>query len=264
MLEQVNVDQLQQIKCDWDNVRKQWYLMIIYKQNEIKLPESYENIMSIDLGLDNLCAITFKDSQEQYLINGKPLKSKNAYYNKEISRLTSIQMKSTGSKNFKPTKRINNLNKKRGQYMLDALHKGSRRVVNLALEHECRTIVIGDIKGIKQNNPIKGFVQIPIQKLVDLIKYKAKLLGLTIVMQEEHYTSGVSAYDLEPVNKAYYNKKRRVQRGIFKTNTGLLVNSDINGSLNIMRKYDTNVIPISIGELRDNGCLNHPTRILIA
>ena len=59
--------------------------------------------MVIDLGLDNLCAITFKDSEEQYLINGKPLKSRNAYYNKEMARLTSAAMKQTGSSNFRRT-----------------------------------------------------------------------------------------------------------------------------------------------------------------
>ncbi len=264
VLKHLNMNAIQQAKWIWDTVRGQWYLLVIYKQVEASKPQSWHNIMAIDLGLDNLCAISFSDSEKQVLINGKTLKSKNAYYNKEIARLTRIQMKATGNKKFKRTKRIQKLNRKRGYYMHDALHQVSRRVINLAKEQKCSTIVIGDIKGIKQQSPIKGFVQIPVQKLVEFIKYKAQLTGIDVVMVKEAYTSGVSAYDLEPLTKQYYNKKRRIQRGLFKTNDGLLVNSDINGSLNIMRKHDSNVLPILIKRLRDNGCLNHPARITVA
>jgi len=228
------------------------------------IPESFTNVISIDLGLDNLCAITFSDSLAQFLINGKPLKSKNAWYNQEIARFTSVRMKETGSSRFKRTKRIQNLNRKRRQYFHDSLHKASRWIVNLALEQKCSTLVIGDIKGIKQGNPIKGFVQIPIQMLVDLIRYKAELVGIEVVLVQEHYTSGVSAYDLEPLDKRHYNANRRIRRGLFRTNDGHLVSSDVNGSLNILRRYDKNVVPILISELRDNGCLNHPARARIA
>ena len=61
--------------------------------------------MSIDPELDNLAAIIFKDNDENYLINGKLLKSKNSYYNKEIARLSSIRMKEVGSKKIKNTKK---------------------------------------------------------------------------------------------------------------------------------------------------------------
>ncbi len=249
VLKQVDFNSLQQIKCIWDTRRKQWYLVIIYKQEVKTLSLDFTNVMAIDLGLDNICAVTFKYSNVQYVMNGKPLKSKNAYYNKEISRLTGIQMKSTGNKYFKRTKKINALNKKRDHYMHDALHQISRRVVNDAMKHKCSIIVIGDLKGIKQHSKIKGFVQIPIQKLVSQIKYKAELLGVEVKLVKEYYTSGVSAYDLEPVDKRHYNINRRVKRGLFKTTQGYLVNSDINGSLNIMRRYDKNVVPMVVANL---------------
>lgn len=231
----------------------------------MSLTKNFHNIMAIDLGLDNLCAITFKDSKEQFLINGRPLKSKNAYYNKEIARLTSVAMKQTGSSKFKRTKRILNLQKKRNNYIKDYLHKVSRLVINLALKHKCHTIVIGDIKGIKQGSSIKGFVQIPIQRLVEQIKYKAQLVGINVKLLKEDYTSGGSAYDLEPITKQYYNKNRRVKRGLFKTNQGYLVNSDVNGSLNILRKYvKDNVVPIPILRWRNNGILDMPVRVRVA
>ena len=66
--------------------------------------------------------------------------------------------------------------------------------------------------------------------------YKAELDGRSVIQQNERYTSGVSAFDLEPINKKFYNKTRRIQRGLFRTESGLLVNADVNGSLNILRK----------------------------
>lgn len=257
-------ESLQQIRCCWDNCRKTWYIIIIYKQEETKLPDDYYNTMSIDLGLDNLCACTFLHSKEQYLLSGKSLKSNNSYYNKEIARLTGIQMKITGSENFKRTKRIKALQDKRNNTIHDALHKVSKCVIELALTHKCHTIIIGDIKGIKNENNSKCFVQIPIQRMVALIKYKAELNGIKVELINEAFTSGVSAFDLESLDREHYNINRRVERGLFATDNGHLVNSDINGSLNILRKYESKVLPMPIRRLRDNGCLDQPVRVLIA
>jgi IS605 OrfB family transposase len=174
-------------------------------------------------------------------------------------------MKQAGSTKFKRTRQLNTLQKRRNDYIHDVLHKVSRGIVCLALQHRCSTVVIGDIAGIKQGSHIKSFVQIPIAKLVKMIEYKAKLLGIKVVKVKEHCTSGVSAYDLEPLRKEYYNKSRRVKRGLFRTNEGYLVSSDINGSLNILRRYlKDNVVPMPIRRLRDNGCLDHPVRIQAA
>jgi putative transposase len=156
--ERLNMDELQQVKVTWDNSSKKWYFLIIYKQEEQEIDASFENVMAIDLGLTNLCGISFKDSPEQILISGKTLKSRNACFNKEIGRLTGIRMKQTGSSAFKRTHQLRALQKRRNDYIHDALHKVSRRIVRLALQHRCRTIVIGDIAGIKQGSHIKSFV----------------------------------------------------------------------------------------------------------
>lgn len=171
-------------------------------------------------------------------------------------------MKQTGSERFKNTERIRRLQKNRHDYIQNALHQASQYILHLAREYHCGTIVIGDIKGIKQESHLKSFVQIPIQRLVDMIQYKAELEGRAVKKQQETYTSGVSAFDLEPITKKYYQKNRRIRRGLFRTNTGLIVNADVNGSLNIMRKYMQKGIPYLIQLVRDNGCVNHPRRIL--
>ena len=261
----VNFEALQQIKIKWDNSIKQWYLILIYnKEEENKVTGN--NIMSIDLGRDNLATLTFLEDTESYLIDGKVLKSKISYYNKEIARLNSIAMKQVGdSKKFKNTKQINKLYAKRDNFVNNYIHKASRKIIDLALQHNCNTIVIGDIEGIKQENDIKSFVNMPHQKLVDKIEYKAKLVGLKVVYVKENYTSGCSALDLENINKTNYDKSRRIVRGLFRSNKGILVNSDVNGSLNILRKYvKDKCIPKLIQSVMDNGVLNTPLRIRVA
>jgi IS605 OrfB family transposase len=261
----VNFEALQQIKIKWDNSIKQWYLILIYnKEEENKVTGN--NIMSIDLGRDNLATLTFLEDTESYLIDGKVLKSKISYYNKEIARLNSIAMKQVGdSKKFKNTKQINKLYAKRDNFVNNYIHKASRKIIDLALQHNCNTIVIGDIEGIKQENNIKSFVNMPHQKLVDKIEYKAKLAGLKVIYVKENYTSGCSALDLENINKDNYDKSRRIVRGIFRSNQGILVNSDVNGSLNILRKYvKDKCIPKLIQSVMDNGGLNTPLRIRVA
>ena len=93
--------------------------------------------------------------------------------------------------------------------------------------------------------------------------YKAKLEGIDTVMQNEAYTSSVSSVDLESVNKIHSDKRRRIVRGLFKTSYGLM-NSDINGSLNILRKYVSEKnIPRLILEVRDKGFRENPIRLLV-
>lgn len=258
----VNLSRINQIKLQWDNSSKRWYLLIIW-ENEIINKVTGDNVMAIDLGLDNLATCVFKDNPQCIIFSGKHIKSKNAYYNKEIARLTSIAMKQCNdSKNFKRTKKIIKLQTKRNNYIKDQIHKISKNIVELALIMDCNTIVIGDFSGIKQENHAKSFVQIPQQELVKKIKYKAELVGLKVIMVNESYTSGCSAIDLEEINKANYNKSRRITRGLFKTNNGMLINADVNGALNILRKYIKG-IPRAIQIARDNGCLNHPLRIRV-
>lgn len=256
----VNLSRINQIKLQWNNSSKRWYLLIIW-ENEIINKVTGDNVMAIDLGLDNLATCVFKDNPQCIIFSGKHIKSKNAYYNKEIARLTSTVMKQCkNSKHFRRTKQIIKLQTKRNNYIKDQIHKISKNIVELALTMDCNTIVIGDFSGIKQENHAKSFVQIPQQELVKKIKYKAELVGLKVIMVNESYTSGCSAIDLEEINKANYNKSRRITRGLFKTNNGMLINADVNGALNILRKYIKG-IPKAIEIARDNGRLDSPLRI---
>ena len=212
---------------------------VIYEREEKKAIEGNTNIMSIDLGLNNIVGCTNKDNSNSILISGKEDKSKNKYINEKIRKLQQIEMKMRKtSKKYKNTKQIKKLYEYRKNYMNTYMHKVSKIVIEYAKVNKCGVIVIGDLKDIKQGmNYNKNFVQIPLRKLVQKIEYKAKLEGIKVEKISEKYTSGVSALDREDIIKENYNKRRRISRGIFVTNRGIKINADINGSLNILRKY---------------------------
>lgn len=259
----INVNSIQQIKINWENSTKQWSLIIVYNK-ELKPYSAHNNLMSIDLGLGNLATLTFLNGTDSYIINGKAIKSANSYYNKEIAKLQSIRMKQVGSPDFKDTKKITALRKSRNNFVKNYMHKASRIIINIALSKKVSEIIIGDISGIKQNSDIKSFVQVPIQRLVQMIEYKAALEGIVVYKVKEHYTSGTSSLDLEPIDKHHYNKSRRIKRGLFKSEQGIKINADVNGSLNILRKHlkDT-CIPELIKSATDNGFVNNPSRIRV-
>lgn len=232
-----DLSNIQQIRFAFDKKLKVWYFIFIYETEE-QIPFPYLDTMAIDLGLNNLATIVFNRSKATYIIDGKVLKCKQSYYNKKISIMTSKEMKRLhGSKNFKDTKRIKRIRKKFNNFCKNYIHVTSKMIVDLALKHNCSKIVIGDFKGIKKGNKAKLFVKIPHARLIELINYKAKKNGIEVIMINESYTSGCSCLDGEIVGKNAYNKKRRISRGMFRSNQGILINADVNGAYNILYKF---------------------------
>ena len=259
----VNLENIKMIKIGKEKNGK-YKLEIIYEKEEKKQSKG-SNIMAIDLGMNNLTTCTNMKNNKSLIIAGESLKSKIGYINKEIARLEGIQMKMIGSKKYKNTKRIKKLYEQRRNYSKTYMHKASRQIIEYAQENECNTIVIGNIKDIKQNmQNNKRFVQMPIQSLVEKIEYKAKLEGIEVVKITEEYTSGVSSIDKEEINKENYDKKRRIERGLFKTNKGKIINADVNGSINILRKYIKNIFSPNLEIAMDIGREQRPLKKRVA
>ena len=247
------VDNLKQVRI----VPKPNYyqIEIIYEVKEGRKKNLNNNkFLSVDLGVTNLAAITNNFNGEQWLISGKPIKSVNQYYNKLKSDYQSLAKKLN---NKHITKRILKLTKKRNDRIDTYLHKASKLLVDLAISYDVSKIVIGynqswkqEINIGKRNN--QNFVSIPFLTFVDYITYKAKLKGIEVILTEESYTSGTSFLDGELPIKANYKKSRRINRGLFKSNNGKLINSDVNGSYQILKKVigNYNVTPTSIRVLQ--------------
>ena len=214
--------------------------------------------MSIDLGLDNLATVVTNIGLNPIIVNGKGLKSTNQYYNKKKAHYQSVA-KQMNNQHY--TNRLYRLTQKRNLKVEDYLHKASRYIVDFALENQINTIVIGNNKNWKQSSSLgkvtnQAFVSIPHQKLIDKICYKAQLCGIQVILTEESYTSGTSFLDSELPEKVYYNKKRRVHRGLFVSNQGIKINADVNAAFQIMKKVFPNVFSDGV-----EGVVLHPVRV---
>ena len=176
------------------------------------------------------------------IINGKPLKSVNQYYNKKKSKLQEIQSRQTPKKNI--TNRIQKLTMKRNNKVTDYLHKASRIVVNHLVSNDISLLVVGYNKGWKQDIAIgkqnnQNFVSIPFLKFVTMLKYKCSLVGIQVILNEESYTSKCSFLDNEDIKRQKEYQGARIHRGLYRTKNVNLINADVNGSYNIMKKYFT-------------------------
>ena len=94
----------------------------------------------------------------------------------------------------------------------------------------------------------QNFVSIPYKTLINMIEYKARLEGIEVKTVRESYTSGTSYLDGEKPTREYYNKERREERGLFRSNNGILINADINAAYQMIKLGSTRAIPIKTGE----------------
>ena len=232
---------LKPLKTKQDNVQQvriiphinHCIIEVVYNVIDVHKKEYNGNWMGIDLGLNNLAACT--SNTGSFIINGKPLKSINNYYNR---RKKSLQSKLC--KDVFLSKRIERITHKRNNKVKDYLHKASRVIVDNAIKSETTKIIIGKNENWKQEINIgkknnRQFTSIPHATLIEMIKYKAQMAGVEAIVTQEAYTSKCSAIDLEPICKHETYLGKRKKRGLFVTRDGKLINADSNGSLNIAR-----------------------------
>ena len=231
------------------NPRDNHYVVEVVYEVKEKTRKPNNNIAAIDLGLNNLSTITFNNGNIPLVINGRPIKSINQYYNKQKAY---YQSRLKGNK--RTSKRMQRLTDKRNNKVTDYLHKASRVLVNQLVSREITTLVIGKNPNMKQDINIgkvnnQNFVQLPIMRFADMVKYKCELEGINVVFNEESYTSKCSFIDGEQICKHETYMGRRIKRGLFVSKDGRKINADVNGSYNIMRKAIPNVFANGIEDV---------------
>lgn len=235
-----------------------------------KLDKKLNNIiMAIDLGVENLGTITDNMGNRPIIIKDNEIKCANQWYNKKKSELQAIYDRNPIGKacliniNDKAKKVNKSLDKygrikylmissgpkldiitdNRNKKVMDKLHKLSRGIVEHALKIKAKTIAIGKNPGWKQkikmgkkNN--QNFANIPFAKLIELVRYKAEEYSIIVLSPTEKYTSKCSFLDSEEI--CYHDKYmgERIKRGLFKASKGTEINSDVQGSYNILRNVD--------------------------
>ncbi len=227
------------------------------------------NALALDLGVNNFVTAVSGNGRS-FIIDGKRLKSVNQWFNKENARLQSIKDKQGDKKRTTNHQKI--LADKRNRQVNDYMSKTAKKIIDYCIEHDIGTLVVGYNETFQQNSNIgrqnnQNFVNIPFGKLRSKLEYLCELNGIAFAKQEESYTSKASFWDKDviPVYNAdnpqkYHFSGKRMKRGLYRTANGKLLNADVNGALNILRK--SSVVDLTV--LYSSGEVDTPVRIRVA
>jgi IS605 OrfB family transposase len=247
---------------------------IVYERKEEQADLNRKYIAGIDLGVNNLLALTSnKPGFQAVVVNGRPVKSVNQYYNKRRAELQKA-LGCTGS-----TRRMERMTNKRTRRIDHYMHTASKRVIDLLVKEGIKVLVIGKNNGWKNGVEIgkrnnQNFVQIPHARFISYLKYKAELVGIEVKVTEESYTSKASLLDLDEI--PVYDPKRkekpkfsgeRIKRGLYRASDGRLINADVNGAGNTIRKVAPKAFEqrvVEDGKARfSHALVVHPVRLVI-
>lgn len=221
-----------------------YVIEVVCEREPENLNLNHSHGASIDTGLNNLATVTSNvKGFSPVLINGRPLKSINQFYNKQKAKLQTLLK---GDK--RTSVRIQRLSTKRNFKVDDYLHKASRLVINHLVKHNIGTLIIGKNDLWKQSSNMgkrhnQNFVAIPDARFIQMLTYKAALVGIQIILTEESYTSKASFLDNDPIPT--YGESSdplpkfsgvRVKRGLYKSAGGRKLNADVNESFNMHAK----------------------------
>ena len=221
---------------------------LIYEKEINDKTVSTGKVASIDMGLENLFTVAFNYNKKGISFKGTKLKSINQYFNKEKAKLQSLL-----PKNEYCSKRILHLFYKREEQLRNVIGYYSNRLMDLLVKEKISTLVIGHNKNWKNKINIgkvnnQNFVSIPFNKVIDIIKYKAEDFGIKCIEQEESYTSKASFIDndniptLNDVNEKHTFSGKRITRNLYKTKNNQIIDADLNGALNIMKKANVKTL----------------------
>ena len=212
-------------------------IQIFYKKQFSQADLDYDKAVGIDIGIDNLMAVTSNEGSISHLVNGRPLKSINQYYNKTKAEIES----KLAERELKSSKKLRRLTLKRNNKIKDYMHKASRAVVNLMVYNKIGNCFIGHNTNWKQEVNIgkknnQNFVSIPHTKLIGMLTYKAEEVGINVETHNESHTSKCSFLDNEDICHHDEYLGKRMKRGMFVSSDGRMLNADINGAANILRR----------------------------
>ncbi|MEA5627753.1 transposase [Nostoc sp. UHCC 0251] len=223
-----------------------FYLEMSYEVAKQKHDLDIKQALSIDLGTaDNLaaCVDTLGNS---LLIDARAMKAMNQLWNKKVST------RKEGKPEAYWDNWLDRVTRKRNHQMRDGINKAAKLIIDHCLKYGIGNLVIGWNDGLKESANMgrvnnQKFVQMPLGKLKNRLKQLCDLHGIRFIETEEAYTSKSSYLDGDSLPK--YGEKpigwkasgKRIERGLYRSANGLIVNADLNGSANILRKVASNL-----------------------
>jgi putative transposase len=242
---------------------------VVYEREPVPADVNPALHAGVDLGLNNLATIASdKAGFVPRIVNGRPVKSINQFYNKRRAELQH-RLGHPGT-----TAQIARLTAHRTRQIDHYLHTSSRRIIDLLVAEGIGTLVIGQNPLWKQEIKLgrhtnQNFVGIPHARFVAMLTYKAQLMGIQIIVTEESYTSQASFLDGDAL--PVYDPQRsvaptfsgkRVKRGLYQAAGGRRLNADVNGAYNIIRKALPDAVSSGSGK-GIAGAAVHPVRLAV-
>ena len=221
---------------------------LIYEKDITKV-EKTDKVASIDLGLENLFTIAFNYNKKGISIKGTKLKAINQYFNKLKASLQSI----LPHKQY-TSKLINQLMYKREEQLRNYIGYYTNQLIEILKKEKISKLIVGYNKNWKQNINIgkannQNFVNIPFRKILDILRYKLEENGIECKEQEESYTSKSSYLDNDNIptyhkgnSQEYLFSGKRITRNLYQSKQGKIINADLNGALNILKKSGERLI----------------------
>lgn len=209
---------------------------VVYERQEQPLQGDPALVAGVDIGVDNLAAIASnKAGFVPRLVNGRPAKSINQFYNQRKVEL----QRASGEPGR--TERLERLTMQRERRLNQYLHAASKRIIALLVQEGIGVLVIGNsplwrVEARAGQHISRHFEQVPFGRFAEMLRYKAQLAGIRVLITEESYTSQCSFLDLEPIGRHERYAGRRLKRGLFRSACGRYLNADVNGAYNIIRK----------------------------
>ena len=219
-----------------------------YEIEEENLQLNQENSLAIDVGLDNL-ATCVTNTGTSFIVDGRKIKSINQYWNKYKAKLQRILSK----QNLYTSEKLQRITNKRNNRIDDYLKKTARYIINYCIKNDIGTIICGCNSDFKREIDLgkrtnQQFVQVSFGKLRSQLKCLCARYSMKYIEQEESYTSKASFLDFDeiPVYQADIQKRynfsgRRIYRGLYRSKNGKILNADVNGAANILRKSKQNL-----------------------
>jgi putative transposase len=243
--------------------RRSFYTVeVVYEQAPIPAAVNPALRAGVDVGLNNLAVLASdKPGFVPRILNGRPVQSINQFCNKRRAELQShLGTVST-------SRRLECITTKRTWRIDHYLRTASRRIIDLLVAEGIGTLCIGknplwkqDMNLGRRNN--QNFVSVPHARFIQMLTYRAQLMGIQVILTEESYTSKASFLDADPLpvygvqDTSPTFSGWRVKRGLYRAADGRHINADVNGAYNIIRKVASDAFAQG-----RRGCVVHPMRL---
>jgi putative transposase len=252
--------------------RNGYYVVeVIYSKEPVQANVDPSFCVGIDLGVTNLAAIASnREGFVPRLVNGRPVKAWNQWYNKRMKELKKQLPKEDRERVTLQMERITTTRNRRIDHYL---HTASKRIVDILVKEGVGTVIIGKNPLWKQETGMgrrnnQNFVSIPHARFIDMLTYKAALVGIRVEVREESYTSKASFLDLDPIpdykpndeEQHVFSGKRIGRRNrLYRAKDGRKICADVNGAYNIVRKSRPDAFAKGIA-----GYVVHPLRLAVS